>query len=166
MVDASPLIYLAKLDALDVFAGAGLQPLVTPQVERETARTGLSYVYTDASLIAEALRSGLLQRTELTDKEAKVADRLTIEAGGLDRGEAEVLAAAAARSLPALLYERRALRLARSLGVVTWSPPDLIALGTPNRRLARDRTIRFARLVDMRFEELEQLLVRIEDEHD
>ena len=45
MVDASPLIYLAKLDALDVFARAGHVPYVTPEVERETARAGLAYRY-------------------------------------------------------------------------------------------------------------------------
>jgi predicted nucleic acid-binding protein len=164
MVDASPLIYLAKLDALDVFAGAGLRPLITPEVERETARTALSYVYTDASLIAEALRSGLLQRTGLTDEEAKVADRLTTEAGGLERGEAEVLAAAAARSLPALLYERRALRLARSLGIKTWSPLRLLVVGTRDNGLQRERALRFARLVEMRFADIETVIKGIEEE--
>lgn len=166
MVDAGPLIYLAKLNALDVFDAAGHQPLVTPEVERETARTGLAYVYPDASLIAEALRTGLLSGTELTDEENEVAQRLAAEAGGLDRGESEVLATAAQRSLPALLYDRRATRLARSLGIRAWSPPDLIAIGTPDRSLARERLLRFARLVDLHFEDLEKLLTRIEDDHD
>jgi predicted nucleic acid-binding protein len=166
MVDASPLIYLAKLDALDVLAAAGQQPLLTPEVERETARVGLAYVYPDASLIAEALRSGVLRRTELTREEAEGVEGLMAEAGGLDQGEAEVLAVAARRSLPVLLFERRAIRLARSVGLPTWSPLRLLAAGTPNRRLLRQRMLGFARLVDMRFEQLERLLQEIEDDDD
>jgi predicted nucleic acid-binding protein len=163
MVDAGPLIYLAKLDALDVFAGAGHQPLVTPEVERETARPGLAYIYPDASLIAEALRDGLLQRTGLSEEENEVAERLTTEAGGLDRGESEVIAAAARRSLPALLYERRAIRLARSLGLEVWSPLRLLVVGTNESELLRERARRFARLVEMRFEQLERVIREIEE---
>ena len=64
MVDAGPLIYLAKLDALDVFAQTGHVPLITPEVERETARAGLAYRFPDALAIAEALRDGVLVRTD------------------------------------------------------------------------------------------------------
>ena len=162
MVDAGPLIYLAKLGALDVFARAGHVPLITPEVERETARAGLAYRFPDAIAVAEAIRDGILVRTELTDEERRVAARLGTEAGGLDAGESEVLAAAEARELPVLLHERRAIRLAKSLGLVTWSPVRLLFEGTPDRELLRVRVLRFARLVQMRFEDAEALLQRIE----
>jgi len=162
MVDASPLIYLAKLDALDVFGQAGHVPLITPEVERETARPGLAYRFPDALAIAEAIRDGVLVRTELTDAEQRVATRLAAEAGGLDAGESEVLAVAEARELPVLLHERRAIRLARSLGLDTWSPVRLLMAGTPDRELLRDRVLRFARLVQMRFEDVEALMERLE----
>ena len=163
LVDASPLIYLAKLEALDVFATVGYEPLVTPAVERETSRAGLAYVYPDAALISQGLRTGVLSRTQLTAAEESVARRLGAEAGGLDPGEAEVLAAAATRSLPVLLFERRALRLARSLGVEAWSPVRLLIDGTPDPAARVDRLTRFARLVQMRFEDLERLVGGIEE---
>src|SRR5687768_12364491 len=105
LVDASPLIYLAKLEAMDVFEQSGHTPLITPRVERETARPGLAYEYPDAMVIADALRSGTLSRTSLSEAEQRVAERLVAEAGGLDPGEAEVLAAAGQRQLPVLLFE-------------------------------------------------------------
>jgi hypothetical protein len=162
MVDASPLIYLAKLDALDVFAGAGQIPGVTPEVERETSRAGLAYRFPDALAIAEAIRDGVLVRVELTDQEHRAAGRLSAEVGGLDAGESEVLAVAEARELPVLLPERRAIRLSKSLGLDTWSPVRLLMAGTPDRALLRDRVMRFARLVQMRFEDVEALMERIE----
>jgi len=73
-----------------------------------------------------------------------------------------VLAVAEARELPVLLHERRAIRLARSLGLDTWSPIRLLMAGTPDRGLLRDRVLRFARLVQMRFEDVEALMERIE----
>lgn len=162
MVDASPLIYLAKLDALDVFGLAGHVPLITPKVERETARPGLAYRFPDALMIAEALRDGVLVRTELSEQERTVASQLGAEAGGLDAGESEVLAAAGARELPVLLHERRAIRMARSLGLETWSPVRLLIEGTPDRELSRTRVLEFARMVQMRFEDVEALVRRIE----
>gem|GEM_PF-3462295 len=162
MVDASPLIYLAKLDALDVFGLAGHVPLITPEVERETARPGLAYRFPDALMIAEALRDGVLVRTELSEQERTVASQLGAEAGGLDAGESEVLAAAGARELPVLLHERRAIRMARSLGLETWSPVRLLIEGTPDRELSRTRVLEFARMVQMRFEDVEALVRRIE----
>lgn len=161
LVDASPLIYLAKLDALDVFSAAGQAPLVTPEVQRETSRPGLAYRFPDAVLIADALRGGLLALT-VSDDERRVAERLGVDAGGLDRGESEVLAVAVNRRLPVLLYERRAARLARSLGLDTWSPIRLLVAGTPDREQLRDRLIRFARLVEMRFEDVDELIRSIE----
>ncbi len=162
LVDASPLIYLAKLDALDVFAGSGHQPLVTAEVERETARAGLAYDHPDAMTIAEALRDGALHRTTISDRERAVAQRLGAEAGGLDIGESEVLAAAQARRLPVVIFERRATRLARSMGLETWSPVRLLIAGTADAGLRRDRIIRFGRLVAMRYEDVEALIRWIE----
>ena len=163
LVDASPLIYLAKLVALDVFERSGQTPLITAEVERETARPGLAYQFPDALVIADALRSGLLQRTQLTAAERKVADRLRTESGGIDEGEAEILAAASERRQPALLFERRATRLARSMGVEAWTPVRILFAGTDDSVLLRERIRAFAALVQMRFEDLEALINLIEE---
>jgi len=164
MIDASPLIYLAKLDALDVFESAGYRPFITPEVERETASAGLAYQHPDAALIAEQIRTGTLERSELTASEQQEAERLMKASGGLDRGEAEALAAAALRGLPVLLFERRATRLAASLGVSAWTPIEILIAGTRDLGLMRARVLAFARLVNMRFADLESLLQRVEDD--
>ena len=163
LVDASPLIYLAKIDALGVFEASGYVPLITKEVERETARPGLAYQHPDSLLIAEAIRSGLLRRTDLSEREKEVAERLLNEAGGIGRGEAEVLAAAMERSLPALLSERRANSLAKSMGIDTRTPIDLIFTGTTQRALLARRVRQFAELVEMRLSDLEALMQRIEE---
>lgn len=163
LVDAGPLIYLAKLDALDTFANAGRTPLVTAEIERETARPGLAYDHPDVVVIAEALRRGVLQRVDLTDGEGELADRIQSAARGIDSGEAQVLAAAQIRRIPALLFERRAIRLARSLGIETWSPVRLLFEGTPDSAVLRERIVRLAQLVDMRFDDLERLLELIKE---
>jgi predicted nucleic acid-binding protein len=163
MVDASPLIYLAKLDALDVFEVAGHDPLITAEVERETSRPSLAYDHPDSLLIAEAIRTGALNRTELTADERRVAARLQEQAAGLHPGEAGVLAAAQARHEPVLLHERRALRLAQALGLDVWRPLRLLIVGTPDPELRRDRVLRFARLVDMPYSDVEAAINSLEE---
>lgn len=158
LVDASPLIYLAKLDALDVFAGSGHVGLVTPEIERETSRPALAYEHPDSLLIAEALRTGLLQRTAVTEDEATVARRLQQQAAALKLGEAEVLAAAQARQLSVLLFERRALLLASSLGLDVWRPIRLLVAGTRDPDQLRERILAFARLVNMPFADVQAIL--------
>lgn len=163
LVDASPLIYLAKIHALDVFAEAGHVPLITQEVERETARPGLAYEHPDSMLIAAAIRSGVLQRTRLSQAEIQASERLVGAAGGINAGEAQVLAASHQRGLPALLFERRATRLARSMGVETWMPIDILFAGTSDRTLLAERVSGFAQLVQMRLTDAQGLLDLIEE---
>lgn len=162
LVDTSPLIYLAKIGALDVFAACGLVPLVTAEVEREAARPGLAYEHPDSLVIIEALRSGVLTRTKLTEREQETAQRLRAS-GGIGAGESEALAAAAARKLPVLLYDSRAGRLARSLAIDAWTPADILICGTPDAALRIGRIQRFAGLVQMRFEDVQELIAFIEE---
>ena len=163
LVDSSPLIYLAKLEALDVFEFSGQTPLVTQEVERETARPGLGYEHPDALVIADALRSGLLKRTVLTGAEQEAAARVLDEAGGIDQGEAEILAAAAQRGQVVLLFERRATRLARSMGIEAWTPVRLLFAGTHDAALLRRRTRAFGALVQMRYDDIERLIQMTEE---
>ena len=105
----------------------------------------------------------MLRRTHLSEPEVKIAERLLEEAGGIGRGEAEILAAAAERSLPALLSERRASSLARSMGIDTLTPIDLIFTGTAQPALLARRTRQYAELVEMRLFDMEALMERIEE---
>lgn len=162
LVDASPLIYLAKLDALEIFEGSGHVPLLTPEIERETARPALAYEHPDSVLIAEALRLGKMERTEVTDEENRIAQRLQEQTSALKVGEAQVLAAAQSRSRPVLLSERRALRLAVSLGLEVWVPLDLLIAGTAEPIRLRERILGLARLTDMSFADVEIALRKAE----
>jgi hypothetical protein len=162
-VDAGPLIYVAKLDALDVFGVAGLQPLVTTEVERETSRPALAYDHPDSLAIAGALGSGVLRRTELTAEERQAAVRIQQQAPALKTGEAEVLAAGQGRNLPVLLFERRALRFASAIALDVWLPPRLLFAGTRDRTVLRERILNFARLVDLPFAQVEAHLYEVEE---
>lgn len=101
-------------------------------------------------------------RVTVSDEEHTDAGRLATTARGIHQGESEVLAVSIARDLPALLYERRALRLARSLGTDPWSPIRLLVAGTPDLARLRDRIVRFAGLVELRYREVDELLRTLE----
>ncbi len=158
LTDAGPLIYLAKIDALDVFQEAGYRGMVTPVVERETARAALAYRYPDALLIATALRDGRLERVDPSAQEEQEAQRLMQASGGLHRGECEVLAIGDQRGFAVLLHERQAMRVAAALGLEVWSPVELLFQGTRDAELLEQRIRSFARLVEMRLTDVEALL--------
>jgi len=80
---------------------------------------------------------------------------------GLDPGEAEVLAVSIARSLPAVIFERRARRVAGALGAGLIDVIELIVRGTTGRALREERIVRFARMVDMRLDDAVELLARV-----
>ncbi len=85
------------------------------------------------------------------------------DAGGIARGEAEVLAAAVSRNEPALLFERQAVRLGQSLGLDVWSPVRLLFAGTADPAQLTQRMRRLAALVQMRFEDVQKLIQLIEE---
>jgi hypothetical protein len=84
------------------------------------------------------------------------------DAGGIGTGEAEVLAAAAERSLPVLVSERRASRLAQALGIESRTPIDLLFAGTREREQLRQRIRKYADLVQLRIADLDHLMELIE----
>jgi predicted nucleic acid-binding protein len=161
VADSGPIIYLAKVEALDVLAGAGYVAFLPPGVVAETVRPDVAYRYPDAAAIREALRSGILRNLRLTGPEQTLADRFATEIPALGRGERETLAVATRRAWPALLYERRASALARTLGIDTAGLVELLFQGTPDPALLERRVRAFAELVYMRPEDRESLLRRI-----
>lgn len=161
VADSGPIIYLAKLDALDVLREAGYVPFLPPGVVEETSRADMGYRYPDALAIREALRSGTLRALRLTNSEQSMADRLATEIPALGRGERETLAVAMRRRWPGLFYERRASALARTLGVDTVGLVELLFQGTSDPALLERRIRTFAELVYMRPEDRESLLERI-----
>lgn len=159
--DSAPLIYLAKLEAVDAFGSAGYRPFAPPAVVAETSRPEVSYRYPDALAIAEAFRSGELIPTERDGSELRAAVRLASDIPGLGRGECQVLAVAHRRGWPALFYERRAAAIGRALGVATIDLVELLFAGTEDAAVLASRVRRFADLVDMRAADRELLLERV-----
>jgi len=161
VLDASPLIYIAKLSALDVLAVATDEAAVTPTVLEEVTRPQLAYQHPDAVKIEQAVSRGLTGVWELDDDERALAADFTERVPGLHHGEAEVLSLAVSRSVAAVIFERQARRVARTLGAELVDVVELLVAGTPEPELREDRVIRFARLVNMRFDHVAQLLARL-----
>lgn len=63
--------------------------------------------------------------------------------------------------MPAVIFERRARRVARMLGADLVDVTELIVAGTRDRAVMEDRIVRFARMVNMRFDHVAELLSRI-----
>ncbi len=69
ILDASPLIYLAKLEALEVLSVAVRSACTTPAVVDEATRPQLAYRHPDAVEIEMALERGAIAVLDLTDQE-------------------------------------------------------------------------------------------------
>jgi predicted nucleic acid-binding protein len=162
LVDASPLIYLAKLEALECFAPAGWEPLVPPAVVAETASAAIAYRFPDALTISGALASGVLGTVDLTGPEQQEADRLAESIKGLGRGECEALAVAGARGSQVVIFERQGRRIARALGIAAVDPVEVLFRGTRDRTLLRRRISHFADMTAMRATDVEALIARID----
>lgn len=160
--DASPLIYLAKveaLDALDVFD----RPAIVREVQQEVVAPGLGYRFPDALTIERAIQSGRIEVIAATPEERQQGNALVAEAGGLHRGEAVTIAVAVSRQWPVCVFERQARTLARAVGVEVIDPVEVLFAGTTDNDLLNHRVRRFGELVNLRLEALESLLSLIED---
>ena len=163
VLDSSPLIYLAKLDALDAVSAAGHDGVVPPAVLDEVARLELAFRFPEVATIARARDEGRLAVLRLGPDEARVAAALADRYGGLHAGELEVLALGQARGWLVCFHERQAGRLARSLGLVTVHLVQILFAGTRDVGLLERRVRQFARLTNLRMDDLDELLRLIED---
>ncbi len=157
--DASPLIYLAKLDALDAM---NLPALVPASVVRETTRPAVAYRHRDAIVIESAISAGRLGLVELTAEEEAFASSMSARVTGLHAGECDVLAVAITRSIPAVIFERRAKAVARAFGARLLDLVQVLFEGTRNDDLLEARIRRFGQLVEMRLTDMEALLEAID----
>ncbi len=163
VVDAGPLIYLAKLDAFDVFATAGRRAVVPPSVLAETARPELAFRHPEAAIIGRAATDDVITVVALEGIEREFATGLSGRTAGLHAGELEVLALGYTRGWPVCLHERQASRLARGMGIETVDTIELLFDGTPDRERLRERIRSFAALTNMVSADLDQLLSLIEE---
>lgn len=162
VLDAGPLIYLAKLDAFDTFLVAGRTAVVPPSVYAETARPELAFRHPEVAVIEGARDDGRLVVVALDARETQLAADLAVRSAGLHVGELDVLALGRARGWPVCLHERQAARLARAIGVATIHLVELLFEGTTDPGELERRVRHFARLTNMTMDDLDELLTLIE----
>ncbi len=158
VLDAGPLIYLAKLDAFDAVATAGHIAIVPASVYAEAARPELAFRHPEVALIEQARDDGLLHVESLDPAEEQVARELGERSAGLHVGELDVLAVGRSRDWPVCLHERQAARLARILGVTTIHLVELLFADTTNADQLGLRIRHFARLTNLAMDDLDILL--------
>lgn len=161
VIDASPLIYLAKLGAMDAIRLARRRALITEAVREETTRPALVYRHADALTIETAMARGDIVVTSLSEGESGYADGLQSSVPGLGLGEAQVLAVAHERSIPAVVFERRGQAIARGRSIQLLDLIELLFDGTRQNDLLETRVRRLAEMVNMRIGDFEQVRDRI-----
>ena len=158
VLDASPLIYLAKLDAFDAVAKAGHTAVVPPSVYAEAARPELAFRHPEIAIVERIRKDGQLLVVPLDEHESELATDLAGRYGGLHAGELDVLALGHARGWTVCFHERQAARLARALGVTTVHLVEVLFAGTPDLDLLERRIRQFARLTNLTMNDTDVLL--------
>ena len=163
VLDASPLIYMVKLDAFDAVSRAGHSAVVPQSVYSEAARPELAFRHPEIGTIQRLREEGELEVIALEPSEATMASDLADRYGGLHAGELDVLALGLARGWTVCLHERQASRLATSLGLATIHVVELLFAGTSDLDLLERRVRHFARLTNLTMNDLDSLLSLIRE---
>ena len=158
VLDASPLIYVAKLDALDAVVLAGYTAVVPPSVYAEAARPELAFRHPEIAIVERLRDDEQLLVVPLDAAEVELANDLAGRYGGLHSGELDVLALGQARGWTACFHERQATQLARAMGVTTVHLVEVLFAGTPDVDLLERRVRHFARLTNLTMNDLDVLL--------
>jgi len=114
--DATPLIYLAKAERLDVVGSLDGPRLVPERVYHEVVTDGLAAGYTDARRIERHVDEGVLDVVEV--EEGSLATRLADDPG-LSGADVAVLACAGAREAVAVVDEAAGRSAAAVEGIET-----------------------------------------------
>lgn len=116
--DATPLIYLAKADRLDVIETLDGPRLVPKPVYREVVTNGIEAGYDDARRIEQATDDGALEPVAVDIEESSVATRLT-QHPGLSDADVAVLACAETHNAVAVMDEAAGRSAADVEGIET-----------------------------------------------
>lgn len=157
VVDTSPLIYLAKIGALEVLSLEG-PALATPGVREESLLPRAAFRFTEVVEIEAAISRGLIEVTPLTTAETVLAESIEERVPALGRGEREVIAVSIERSLDAVLFDRRTSRVAIALGASVVDVFEVVLRSNGDLELLERRIRALASLVDLRIGALEELL--------
>ena len=116
VVDASPLIVLAKLQRLGLLNDLYGEVLMGSVVKAETIDAGRAVHALGVEQLEVAMEDGWLQTVRLTVEERDLMQRLT-ERSRLDQGEAEAIALASVRRLRLIVDDKEARSVAAASGV-------------------------------------------------
>lgn len=128
VADASPLIYFAKLDRLDLLYRVIGPAAISPAVYREAVIAGRARGLIDAERILAAIMAGWVERISLGEDEARLAQTLQQGSPRLGPGECETIACALHRSYKAILHDKGARRVASRYHVPTMQSVDVMFL--------------------------------------
>ena len=128
VIDASPLIYYARLDRLAFVSLVVGEVGIAPAVYQEAVVEGLRRGHSDAARIEEALRHGTLSVVSLDARERQLAGQLQVDPR-LGPGECETIACAGRRGVHAILEDRKARQVAARHDVRTMKSVDILFLG-------------------------------------
>lgn len=115
IVDASPLIVLAKIRRLEVLRDLYKQVGIGPAVKREVLDQGKAIAARGVELVEKALEDGSIQPVQLNSEERKLAHHI-IHTSRMAEGEAESLALAHSRKAMIVLDDREARDYAAAKG--------------------------------------------------
>ena len=102
--DATPLIYLAKADRLDLLETTDSPRIVPKTVYQEVVTDGVEAGYDDARRIERAVENGMLEVVSVDIDDSPLATRLASHPG-LSDADIAVLACADARAAMAIMDE-------------------------------------------------------------
>lgn len=135
VIDASPLIYFAKLDQLALLSRVVGPIGVTPAVINETIHAGRGRHKSDARRIQQAVTDGQLMTIALTASEESMARQLH-EHTPLGKGECEVIACSHQRQLKAILHDKKARKIAVQHTIQTISPTNVLFYALLRRQIS------------------------------
>jgi hypothetical protein len=104
---ATRLIYLAKLDALDVFTLDG-PAAISEGVRNEVLLPQAAYRFPEIVRIDESVRNGRIEAVSLDEEQRDSVEALSRRVPRLGRGELETIAVARVRRWSAAIADRRA----------------------------------------------------------
>jgi len=123
--NATPLIYLARLDKLHLLKNLFIQVQIPPEVKIETLDRGKAKGYSDVYVIEQALDDGWLILEPLTTENVKKSETLA-KMTGIDVGEAQTIILTKQKNEKLVLIdESNAREVARQFGL---TPRGTIAI--------------------------------------
>ena len=135
--DATPLIYLAKIDRLDVVETVDEPRLVPEVVYEEVVTDGIDAGYDDARRVEQAVENGTLEVVSVDVDDSTLATRLTRHPG-LSDADIAVLACADARDAVAVMDEATGRSAAEVEGIETRGTAFLILLAVKRGSLSSE----------------------------